>query len=132
MAVAPDGGGLPSPLLKQELAEFIESRKVITIEVNLFDPNYRPVSIDAEVYVYPTEDTQAVRMRIESALGEFFSFEKMAFGQSVYFSDVISLLDGVRGVSHVTLYSPQTDTEIRPGQIAALGDVHLDMRTAEL
>ena len=39
MAVAPDGGGLPSPLLKQELAEFIESRKVITVEVNLFDPN---------------------------------------------------------------------------------------------
>ena len=54
MAVAPDGGGLPSPLLKHELAEFIESRKVITIEVNLFDPSYRPVPIDAEVYVYPT------------------------------------------------------------------------------
>ena len=132
MAVAPDGGGLPSPLLKQELAEFIESRKVITIEVNLFDPNYRPVSIDAEVYVYPTEDAQTVRMRIESALREFFSFEKMTFGRSVYFSDVVSLIDGVRGVSHITLYSPQTDIEIRPGQIAALGEVHLDMRTATL
>ena len=132
MAVAPDGGGLPSPLLKQELAEFIESRKVITIEVNLFDPNYRPVSIDAVVYVYPTEDAQAVRMRIESALCEFFSFEKMTFGQSVYFSDVVSLIDGVRGVSHITLYSPQADIEIGPGQIASLGEVHLDMRTATL
>ncbi len=132
MAVAPDGGGLPSPLLKNELAEFIESRKVITIEVNLFDPNYRPVSVDAEVYVYPTEDAQAVRMRIESALREFFSFEKMTFGQSVYFSDVVSLIDGVRGVSHITLYSPQADIEIRPGQIPALGEVHLDMRTATL
>ena len=132
MAVAPDGGGLPSPLLKQELADFIESRKVITIEVNLFDPNYRPVNVDAEVYVYPTEDTQTVRMRIESALDEFFSFEKAAFGQSVYFSDVVSLLDGVRGVSHVTLYSPQADVEIRPGQMAMLGEVHLDMRIAAL
>ena len=132
IAVAPDGGGLPSPLLKRELAQLIESRKVITIEVNLFDPNYRPVNIDAEVYVYPTEDIQAVRTRIESALGEFFLFEKTPFGQSVYFSDVVSLLDGVRGVSHVTLYSPQTDTEIRPGQIATLGEVHLDMRVATL
>lgn len=132
MAVAPNGGGLPSPTLKSELAEFIESRKVITIEVNLFDPSYRPVSIDAEVYVYPTEQPDDVRMRVESALREFFSFEKMTFGQSVYFSDVVSLLDGVRGVSHVTLYSPQTDIEIRPGQIATLGEVHLDMRTAAL
>lgn len=132
LAVAPDGGGLPSPILKQELAEFIESRKVITIEVNLFDPSYQPVAIDAEVYIYPAEQTEDVRMRIESALRDFFSFERMSFGQSVYFSDVVSLLDGVRGVSHVRMYSPQADTEIRPGQIATLGEVHLDMRTAAL
>lgn len=130
MAVAPDGGGLPSPTLKSELADFIESRKVITIEVNLFDPSYRPVPIDAEVYVYPTERPDDVRMRVESALREFFAFEKMSFGQSVFFSDVVSLLDGIRGVSHVTLYSPQADTGIRPGQIAVLGEMHLEMRIA--
>lgn len=128
MAVAPNGGGLPSPTLKRELAEFIESRKVITIEVNLFDPCYRPVSIDAEVYVYQTEDTSAVRRRIEEALRAFFSFDKLAFGQPVYFSDIVSLLDGIQGVSHVTMFSPQTDVEIKPGQIAVLGEVTLDIR----
>ena len=132
MAVAPDGGGLPSPTLKSELAEFIESRKVITIEVNLFDPSYQPVPINAEVYVYPTEQAEDVRMRVESALREFFSFEKMSFGQSVFFSDVVSLLDGIRGVSHVTVFLPQADIEIRPGQIASLGELHLDMRIATL
>ena len=132
MAVAPDGGGLPSPTLKSELAEFIESRKVITIEVNLFDPSYRTVPIDAEVCIYPTEQPEDVRMRVESALREFFSFETMSFGQSVYFSDVVSLLDGIRGVSHVTMFSPQADIEIRPGQIAALGELHLEMRIAAL
>ena len=90
------------------------------------------MNIDAEVYVYPTEDTQAVRMRVESALRGFFSFEKMTFGRSVYFSDIVSLIDGVRGVSHITLYSPQADIEVRPGQIATLGEVHLDMRAATL
>jgi hypothetical protein len=130
MAVAPDGGGLPSPTLKRELAEFIESRKVITIEVNLFDPCYRPVSINAEVYVYPTEDNDDVRRRIEVALQTFFSFDRLAFGQSVYFSDIVSLLDGIRGVSHVTMFSPQADVEIKPGQIASLGEVWLDIRRA--
>ena len=130
MAVAPDGGGLPSPLLKQQLAEYMESHKVITIEVNLFDPCYRPVAVDAEVFVYPTEDPDTVRGRIEEALVGFFSFDGMSFGQSVYFSDVVSLIDGVRGVSHVTMLSPQADVEIKPGQIAALGEVHLDVRRA--
>lgn len=130
MAVAPDGGGLPSPTLKRELAEFIESRKVITIEVNLFDPCYRPVSIDAEVYVYPTEDNDAVRRRIEGALQAFFSFDRLVFGQSVYFSDIVSLLDGIQGVSHVTMFTPQADVEIKPGQIASLGEVRLDIRRA--
>ena len=130
MAVAPNGGGLPSPFLKQQLAEFIESRKVITVEVNLFDPCYRPINIDAEVYVYQTEDTEAVRRRIEDALVEFFSFDRVPFGQSIYFSDVVSLIDGVRGVSHVTVFSPQADVEIKPGQIAALGEMHLDIRRA--
>ncbi len=130
MAIAPDGGGLPSPILKQELAEFIESRKVITIEVNLFDPCYRPISVDAEVFIYPTEDPDTVRGRIEQSLREFFSFERLSFGQSVYFSDIVSLVDGVRGVSHVKMFSPQNDVEIRPGQIASLGELHLDMRVA--
>lgn len=130
LAVAPDGGGLPSPILKRELAEFIESRKVITIEVNLFDPSYHSVAIDAEVYVNPTEQPEEARMRVEAALRDFFSFEKTTFGQSVHFSDVVSLLDGVRGVSHVRLYSPQSDIEIRPGQMATLGEVRLDMRRA--
>ncbi|MCL5102740.1 MAG: baseplate J/gp47 family protein [Armatimonadetes bacterium] len=130
MAVAPDGGGLPSPLLKQELAEFIESRKIITIEVNLFDPCYRPVPIDAEVFVYPTENPEMVRMRIEDALRQYFSFDKLAFGQSVYFSDVVSLINGVRGVSHVIMFSPQNGIAIGPGQIASLGELHLDMRVA--
>ncbi|MCE5322364.1 baseplate J/gp47 family protein [bacterium] len=128
MAVAPNGGGLPSALLKQQLADFIESRKVITIEVNLFDPCYRSISIDAEVYVYQTEDIETVRRRIEAALQEFFSFDKLTFGQSVYFSDIVSLIDGIQGVSHVTMFSPQVDVEIKPGQIAALGEVHLDIR----
>ncbi len=93
-------------------------------------PKDRPVAIDAEVFVYPTEDPGIVRGRIEEALVGFFSFDGMSFGQSVYFSDIVALLDGVRGVSHVTMFAPQADVEIKPGQIATLGEVHLDVRRA--
>jgi uncharacterized phage protein gp47/JayE len=128
LAIAPNGGGMPSALLKQELAEFLEHRKVITVEINLFDPIYQPVSIDAEAYVWPGEALENVRSRIEAALGDFFSFERVSFGQTVHFSDLVALIEGVRGVSHMQLYAPVQDIELRQGEIPVLGTVSLDLR----
>ena len=130
MAVAPTGGGPPSALLKRDLAAFLESRKAITIEINLFEPLYRPVSIHADVHAYAGEDLDGVRRRVEEALADFFAFERMDFGQGVPFSDLVALLDGVRGVSHAQLDAPGRDVEVDSGAIAVLGEVHLDVRRA--
>jgi hypothetical protein len=130
MAVAPDGGGPPSMLLKQDLLAFLESRKVITVEINLFDPVYRPVNVDAEIFAYAGEDLDVVRSRVENTLKDFFVFDRMDFGASVHLSDLVAALDGVRGVSHVRMYAPQQDIDIRPGEIATLGQVNLEVRSA--
>jgi len=128
LVVAPNGGGFCSPQLKQDLAAFLESRKVITTEVNLFDPRYRDVAIDAEIVTYSTDDPALVRGRVETALRDFFAFDNVGFGHSIYFSDVVALLDGVRGVSHVHLYSPAADIIIKPGEIPTLGPINLDVK----
>jgi hypothetical protein len=125
MAIAPDGGGPPSTLLKQDLLAFLESRKVITVEINLFDPVYRPVSVDAEIFAYAGEDLDVVRSRVDNTLEDFFAFDCMDFGAAVHLSDLVATLDGVRGVSHVRMYAPQQDIDIRPGEIALLGQVNL-------
>ncbi len=130
LAIAPRGGGPPSALLKQDLAAYLESRKVITIEINLFEPIYRPVSIDADVHAYAGQDLDLVRRRIEQTLGGYFDFERMDFGQAVPTSDLVALLDGVRGVSHAHLYAPAQDVEVRAGTIPVLGEVQLDVRRA--
>jgi len=131
MAIAPDGGGVPSALLKQDLADYLEYRKVITVEVNLFDPVYKEVSVDAEVYAYQGEDLDLVRIRVEDAVTDFFLFDKMGFGQTVHFSDIVALLDGIRGVSHVKMYLPTEDVTIKLGQIAVLGEMNIDVRRAD-
>ena len=130
LAVAPRGGGPPSALLKRDLAAFLESRKVITIEINLFEPVYRPVSIDADIHVYSGEDLDLVRRRMEQALRDYFDFERMNFGRAVPSSDLIALLDGVRGVSHAHLYAPARDVEVGAATIPLLGEVRLDVRRA--
>lgn len=131
LAIAPDGGGLPSVLLKSDLADFLERRKVITVEINLFDPIYRPIDIDAEVYAWPGEALENVRSRIEFQLTEFFAFDRVGFGQTVYQSDLVALIDGTRGVSHLNMYAPQQDIELRAGEIPVLGNVNLDLRRSE-
>ncbi len=131
LAIAPDGGGLPSALLKRNLADFLERRKVITVEVNLFDPIYRPIDIDAEVYAWPGEALENVRSRIEFQLTEFFAFDRVGFGQTIHQSDLVSLIDGVRGVSHLKMYAPRQDIELRAGEIPVLGNVNLELRRAK-
>jgi len=131
LAIAPNGGGMPSGLLKRDLAEYLERRKVITVEVKLFDPVYRPIHIDCEVYAWPGEALENVRSRIESALADFFGFDQVNFGQTIHSSDLIALIDGVRGVSHIHLYTPKLDVELGRGEIPVLGTVNLDMRRAE-
>jgi uncharacterized phage protein gp47/JayE len=42
----------------------------------------------------------------------------------------VALIDGVRGVSHMHLYAPQQDIELRHGDIPVLGSVNLDLRRA--
>jgi len=128
IAIAPEGGGLASPLLKRELADFLEARKVITVEFELFNPLYRPIDIDADVYIWPGEDEDTVRARIEQGLADFFAFDNVGFDQDVHFSDLVALLDGIRGVSHVHLHTPDNDTLLDCGEIPALGQVQLDVR----
>ena len=131
IAVAPNGGGLPSALLKKDLADYLESRRVITTQVNLYDPSYREVAIDAELFAYTGEDLDAVRARAETALADFFAFDRMDFGTPVRISDVVALLDGVRGVSYVQLFLPASDLITRPGEIPVLGPLQLTVKRAQ-
>ena len=36
------------------------------------------------------------KQRIEAALTDFFSFDRVSFGQTIHFSDLVALIDGVR------------------------------------
>ena len=130
LAIAPNGGGPPSQLLKDELLAFLESRKVVTVEIRLFDPVYRPIDVDAVVFAFASEDLAAVRSRAEAALADHFAFEGRAFGQGAFVSDLVALLDGLAGVSHVRLDAPTSDVAISAGQIATLGAVRIDVRRA--
>jgi len=125
VCIAPEGGGLPSPLLKSGLTDYLEARRLLTIDAGIVDPVYVPVDVDADLFFYPGEDPNTVRGRAMSALTSQFAFGNQDFGMAVYPSDLVVLLDGVQGVSHVALREPLAD--IVPGQreIPVLGTTTL-------
>jgi hypothetical protein len=126
ICVAPEGGGLPSPLLKEQLESYLDARRIVTIDAGIVDPAYVPVDVSALLYTYPGQDVQVVKRRAMEALEKRFAFEAQDFGSPVYLSDLVSLLDGVEGVSHVVLREPIRD--LTPGfrEIPILGSVTLD------
>ncbi|OPZ81565.1 MAG: Baseplate J-like protein [bacterium ADurb.Bin429] len=125
VCIAPAGGGLPSPALKAELYAFLETRRLVTVEVTIEDPVYRPIPVTATLYCTPDQSPDTVRLRAQQVLTEAFAFDRQEFGQAVYQSDLIVLLDGVPGVSHVTLHAPGADVLLLPHEIATLGAVSL-------
>jgi predicted phage baseplate assembly protein len=125
VVIAPEGGGAPSPQLKADLRAFLEARRMVTIDIYVDEPVYRAVPVSAVLYVYPDQDADQVRQRASLALTEHFAFEAQTFGRAVYTSDLIALLDGVDGVSHVMLQAPSGDVALAPREIATLGVVTL-------
>ena len=125
ICIAPEGGGLPSPLLKSELTDYLEARRLLTIDAGIVDPVYIPVNINAELFIYPGEVSETVQNRAQDALEKYFAFENQDFGKELYLSDLIVLLDGVQGVSHIVLREPFTDVLPGSREIPVLGDTTL-------
>ena len=127
VCIAPEGGGIPSPLLKSQLSGYLEARRLLTIDAGIVDPVYVPVDVSAELYTYPGEDTETVRRRALDALAGYFAFANQDFGKEIYLSDLVVLLDGVQGVSHVVLRKPFTDVLPGDREIPTLGTAALSI-----
>jgi hypothetical protein len=126
ICIAPEGGGLPSPMLKEQLSDFLEARRLLTIDAGIIDPLYVSVSVSALLYIYPGEDAEEVKRRAKDALDARFAFDSQNFGSPIYLSDLVAILDGVQGVSHVVLRQPATDIITGFKEIPTLATVTLD------
>jgi len=101
--IAPGGGGMPTTQLKQDVFDFIESRKIVTTKINILDPEYVEVDVEGTVYIFDNFTQADVETAVLVALTSHFSFENRSFGQDVYLSDIYAVIDNVPGVNYVDL-----------------------------
>jgi len=117
VVIAPDGGGLPSQTLKQQVKAFLDERKLLTVTVHVKDPVFIPANINATIYVYRTHNRSLVEDAVRQRIRDFLAFENVSFGQDIYFSDIVALIDSTEGVSHVVMTNPKKDLVLGPGDL---------------
>jgi hypothetical protein len=105
----------------------LEQRRLVGAVFAIFNPVYVPVSVSATARVYDNFHQNSVRIALDAAVQDFFSFENQRFGKPVTLSDLYRALMDVEGVRSLQFSAPADDVELSPGQLAVAGTVTLTM-----
>jgi len=104
MFIVPVGGGMPSQQLKDDLLEYLDSRKVECTCVEIFDPYYQPIDLRGTIVVYNNFNVDDVRIAVEDHIAAYFDADDSpytGFDKNVYVSDITAVIDNIDGVDHV-------------------------------
>lgn len=118
----------PDPVLLQEIARFLDQRRLVTTELFVQPPQYRPVSVIVAIDVVPGQDFPSVRAAVIQALQTFLSPIRgghdgsgWPLGRPVTRSDLAALVARVPGVDRVNGLRMRTDLPIEMESIALEG-----------
>ncbi|KUL25600.1 putative baseplate assembly protein [Actinoplanes awajinensis] len=101
--VAPAGGGLPSDLLLHDLHQWLEGKRLLTVQLRLRPPAYVPVQIQATWGVEPHRFFADVQQRLERAIADVVAFNRVRFGDTVYLSKIYEAAESVDGLSFINV-----------------------------
>ena len=82
--------------------------------------------MNATIYVYQNYDRFDVRDAALQKITDYLAFDDVSFGQDIHFSDLVALMDGTDGVSHVDMTNPAADVKVGAGELATEGTTVID------
>ena len=101
--VAPAGGGFPSDTLKEQLRAQFRPRRMMTTIVDVRDPRYASVWIEATLCVEAYFFADQVRQQAENAVRALLDFDRVRFADRLYLSKVYEAIEGIEGVRAVSV-----------------------------
>jgi len=115
--VATEDGSNMSLSQKQDILDYLAPRQIAGTTVELFDPKYQPINLEANVYIYANYATSTVDTNVRESLNDYFNVQSSSytgFGKASYLSDITSVIDGSEGVAYVDFvkYSRQPTPEL--------------------
>lgn len=98
--IAPNGGGIASPVLISDTLAYLDLRRMVTTKVNVFSAGEVFVEHDLEITAIPTAYNSQVQADVITALTDFYNVNNQKISGNVFIGDVYQLLEGVNGVAH--------------------------------
>ncbi len=101
--IIPDGGGLPSQALKDNLLAYLDDKRMVNDVITIKDPIYVQIEMTGAVTVLSSYVNAVVEAAVDAALDAFFDLSNIDFGGDLYLSDFYRLIDEIEGVDHLEL-----------------------------
>ena len=110
----------------QDLQEFLDQRKLLTIRLHVVEPVYVNVIIETELILEDGAKPEDIKDKAQKSVGEFFDplrsgqywqGKGWSFGRSVYRSDLYQLFDNLEGVDYVASLNLKTDQNTAVSEI---------------
>lgn len=103
ITVAPNGGGLPSTKLIQDVRQLLEERKVITTNIIMEMPKYIEADIAMNIRILDGWSQQDTLTNVTETMKAVFNFENMDFGKGIPVSKIYQEIMGIQGIYSVTV-----------------------------
>lgn len=109
--VAPDGGGVTSTTLLNEVRDELLLRNEITVDVQTWAPSYKTFDLTVEVKNLPAYLSPTVVNNVDAALRELFSFDNVDFAKPIRVGDLYAEIEAVEGVDYSVITALHWDGE---------------------
>lgn len=100
--------GLPTNELKEEIKEYLDSRRLITTRVHVVEPYYQTVTLELEIALEDNTDENSVTNKVIDRIHTYFDPVKggqegkgWPLGRDLYRPEIYHLLEGIQGIDHV-------------------------------
>jgi uncharacterized phage protein gp47/JayE len=103
VAMAPVGGGSPTPTLVSDVETYLSVRKMVGVDVVVVNPVYVPINITVLITVDERYRNIDVHDAVEAAIRKMFSFDYVSFAQRITKSSVFRNTVDIEGVIYVEI-----------------------------
>lgn len=141
----PRGSGSLSTALRDAIREYLDTRRLVTAQLHVIDPEYIAVDVRAAVSKTGEASTSLLEDKVKEVISEFLdpeyggdaqkavdyvervSIERGSgweFGRDIYLSELYELMERIPGVDHVeSITEPAANLAIKKDQLPLVGTV---------
>lgn len=101
--ITPDYGGEAQELLLKQLEDYVDMRKVLGVPVQAFPAGETKIYISLEIWGKYGKRAQDIRVQVETALVNEYSYNNSDINRPLYVSDIMALVDNLESVDHLNI-----------------------------